>query len=249
MDIQTEWVTIDVNGSPMKAYLAKPTSGGPHPGVVVFMEIFGINEHIQDVTRRIAAEGYVAIAPNFYHRQAADLNLGYTPEAIEEGRKYKMEVSHKGLLADARATIAYLQGLATCASQDKLASIGFCFGGYVAYVVATLPEIAVTASFYGTGLPHQTAGKEEAPTDLTSQIKGYVFCGFGEQDSSIPPADIQAVKQALAKAHVPHKIIVYPGADHGFFCDRRASYNPQAALEAWQEIKHLFALHLKGATV
>jgi len=238
---KTEWVTLDVEGNPpMKAFLAKPDKPGNYPGIIVFVEIFGVNQHIQEVTSRIAEEGYIAMAPNFYHRQAPDLNLGYTPEDIQIGRQYKTEVTHQDLLADAEASIRYLHNLPECDPKDKLGTIGFCFGGYVAYLAATLPEVVVTVSLYGSGIV------ENALIDLTGKIHGYVFCGYGEKDSSISAENIAAIDHALEKAHVPHQIITYAGADHGFFCDRRASYNPQAASQVWEEIKDLFASHLKA---
>lgn len=246
MPVQTHWVTLDVAGQPMSAYVAAPDDGNAHPGVLVFMEIFGVNEHIQDVTRRLAREGYVAIAPDYYHRVAPDLKLGYTMADIEIGRKHKDQVSHQDMLADAQAAIAYLQQHPQVSPKDKVGSIGFCFGGYVAYVVATLPEIAATASFYGAGIARETPGKEEPAVDLSGDIEGYMLCLFGDMDTSIPQADIQMMESSLERGRVQHQIIVYPEADHGFFCDQRPSYNPEAAFAAWNEVKHMFQAQLKG---
>lgn len=249
MEITTSWVTLDVEGGPMSGYLAMPQETGTYPGILVFMEIFGVNDHIQDVTRRIAKEGYVVLAPDYYHRVAPNIKLGYTKTDIEIGRQYKDKVSQKEMLADAQAAIHYLQQLPQLSPKDKMGTIGFCFGGYVAYVVATLPEIAATVSFYGAGIARELPGKEEPPVDKSGEIKGYMLCLFGEKDASISQEDIRMIESSLERAHVQHKIIVYPDADHGFFCDQRASYNPEAAFAAWIETRHTFRNLLKGAPV
>jgi carboxymethylenebutenolidase len=249
MEIQADWVTLDVDGSPMSAYIAAPTEQSTYPAVLVFMEIFGVNGHIQDVTQRLAKEGYVAIAPDYYHRVAPNLDLDYSPASIEEGKKYKDEVTQEELLADAQAAIDYLKTLPNVNPKDKIGSIGFCFGGYVAYLVATLPEIAVTASFYGAGIAQDMPNKEEPPVDKSEEIPGTMLCFFGDKDMSIPQEDIQMIENSLEMARVPHAVTVYPDADHGFFCDQRGSYNPEAAYSAWQEVKNTFKTQLKGAGV
>lgn len=248
-EITTQQIKIDVDGVPMSAYVAEPEAPGTYPAILVFMEIFGVNRHIQDVTRRIAKEGYVAIAPDYYHRVAPDIQLGYTAEDIQIGREYKDQVSQANMLADAQAALAWLKRHPKVDSQAKIGSVGFCFGGYVAYVVATLPEIGATASFYGAGIARDLPGKEEPPVDKSEEINGFMLCLFGENDASIPQEDIRMIEQSLVRARVPNKITVYPDADHGFFCDQRASYNPEAAFSAWQEVKALFSTQLKGTAV
>lgn len=249
MDVTTNCVSLDVNGSRMSAYIAEPADEGNYPGVIVLMEIFGVNEHIQDVTRRIAREGYVAIAPDYYHRVAPDLALGYNAADIETGKKYKDQVSLADLLADGQAAIDYLRGHEKVSPKGRYGCIGFCFGGYAAYTIATLPEIAATASFYGAGIAQELPGKEEPPADRSDEIRGYMMCFFGEKDASIPQEDIQMIESSLERGRVMHEVIVYPDADHGFFCDQRASYNPEAAFSAWTEVKKQFASQLKGVTV
>ncbi len=249
MDVNTSWETLDVAGNPMQAYVAVPNKEGQYPGVLVFMEIFGINEHIQDVTRRIANEGYVVIAPDYYHRVAPGLQMGYTTAEIEEGKKHKDQVTQADMIADAQAAIDFLKQHPQVNPKDRFGSIGFCFGGYVAYVAATLPEIAATASFYGAGIAHDLPNKEEPPVDKSGEIKGYMMCLFGDKDESIPDEDIEMIRETLDYAHVPNKVLVYPGADHGFFCDQRGSYNPEVAVEAWGEVVTLFQDQLKGAHV
>jgi len=217
----------------IRAYLAEPVGAGPFPAVIVFQEIFGVNVHIRDITERIAKEGYVAIAPHLYQRIAPDFESGYTPEDIQIGKQYKAQTVAAELLDDARAEIAYVQSLPSV-QAGSIGAIGFCFGGYVAYLAATLPEITATASFYGAGIANWT------PTlSRTAEIKGMIYAFFGTQDKSIPTKEVQQIQTELEKHSIRHRIFHYP-AEHGFFCDQRASYNPEAAVDAWSHIKQLF---------
>jgi carboxymethylenebutenolidase len=137
--IRGEWVEIDVAGSPMQSYLAVPKQGQPgqtFPAIIVFMEIFGVNGHIRDVAERLAAEGYVAIAPNYYHRTTPNLELGYDETGMTEGRRHKEATTRDGLLVDIRAVIEFLKDLPEVADPDRIGCIGFCFGGHVAYIDA-----------------------------------------------------------------------------------------------------------------
>src|SRR6476646_10560163 len=153
--IQTQQVQISSGGLEIAAYLAQPSSSGTFPGIVVLQEIFGVNSHIRDVTERIAKQGYVAIAPALYQRQAPGFETGYTPEDIQIGRQYKDQTKASELLGDVQAAINYLKRLPNVAG-DRIGCIGFCFGGHVAYLAATLPEIKATASFYGAGIATMT---------------------------------------------------------------------------------------------
>lgn len=221
------------------AHLAYPTAAGTYPGIVVIQEIFGVNSHIRDVTERIAREGYVAIAPAIYQRIAPGFETGYTPEDIEIGRKYKAQTKASELLSDIQATIDYLKAQPQV-KQGAVGCIGFCFGGHVAYLAATLDDIKATASFYGAGIATQTPGGGEPTITRTPEIDGTVYAFFGMKDASIPPDQVDKIEAELKKNSVPHKIFRYDEAEHGFFCDQRASYNQKAASDAWQQVKELF---------
>jgi carboxymethylenebutenolidase len=237
---QPAWVTIP-GDLPIPAFLALPAVT-PAPAVIVFQEIFGVNAHIRDVTQRLAAAGYVAIAPAIFQRQVKDFELGYGPEEVILGRHYKALTTATELLSDTRATIAYLRQLPSVAGG--IGSIGFCFGGHVAYWVATLPEITATASFYGAGITTMMPGEpERATVDCTPQITGTLYGFFGAADPSIPLAQVDQIEAALTNAGVKHQIWRYP-ADHGFFCDQRSNYQPQAAADAWQKVLALFQTQL-----
>ncbi|MEM9448724.1 MAG: dienelactone hydrolase family protein [Cyanobacteria bacterium P01_E01_bin.6] len=239
MSIQTRSVTLHSDDIDVAAYLALPDGDGPFPGVVVLQEIFGVNEHIRDITERLAQEGYGAIAPALYQRLAPGFETGYAPDDITIGREYKVNTRASELLSDIQAAIAHLTALPQIKSGG-VGCIGFCFGGHVAYLAATLPTITATASFYGAGIPTWCPGEEQPTLDRTADITGTIYCFFGDNDASIPPEAVNAIKTQLQHHNVAHKIFTYPNAAHGFFCDRRASYNAVAAQDAWTQVQTLF---------
>lgn len=244
--LDTKTVQITHNSLQIDAYLAQPQASGSYPGVVVLQEIFGINEHIRDVTNRIARLGYVAIAPALFQRVAPGFATGYTPADVEIGRKYAWEqTTATELLSDIQAAIDYLKTLPQV-KKDGFGCIGFCFGGHVAYLAATLPEITATASFYGARIPTSTPGGGAPTLSHTAEIQGTIYTFFGNEDASIPPEHVYAITTELEKYNISHRVFRYDGAEHGFFCDHRSSYNPQAAAEAWEQVKQLFSTVLAG---
>lgn len=237
IEIHTQALKIPNGSLQIDAYLAVPKSPGPYPAVIVWQEIFGVNAHIRDVTERIAQLGYVTIAPAIYQRQAPGFEVGYSPEEVELGRRYKVQTTATELLSDAQATIDALNTLEQV-QNNRIASIGFCFGGHVAYLVATLPEINATAVFYGAGIATLTPGGGPPTLTRTPDIKGKLYGFFGNQDALIPNPEVDQIRQALQEAGVDHRITQYP-AGHGFFCDQRDSYQPTAAADAWQQFQEL----------
>lgn len=246
LEVKTDWVKLQSNNIEIDAYLAIPQEEGKFPGVVVIQEIFGVNDHIRDVTQRLAKEGYVTIAPAIYQRLAPGFEVGYTSDMITLGRKYKNQTQAAELLADIRSATDYLKKCPQVkpVKGASLGLIGFCFGGHVTYLGATLPDIAATASFYGAGITTMTPGGGEPTVTKTSEIKGTIYTFFGNEDASIPPEQVDEIENTLEKYQIPHKVFRYSGADHGFFCDQRASYNQAAAQDAWQQVLDLFGKHL-----
>jgi carboxymethylenebutenolidase len=243
LEIETAQVKVKSRDINIDAYLALPEGEGRFPGVVVIQEIFGVNDHIRDVTRRLAREGYAAIAPAIYQRQAPGFETGYTAQDIEIGRKYKVQTQASELLDDIQGAINYLKNLPQVKTEG-FGCIGFCFGGHVAYLAATLSDIQATASFYGAGIATLTPGGGDPTVTRTQEIKGTLYAFFGLEDASIPAAEVDQIEGELQKHDIPHKIFRYQGANHGFFCDQRASYNAEAAADAWQQVLQLFGEQL-----
>lgn len=247
MSLTTENVQITTSkGAKMGAYVSRPSAPGRLPAVIVFMEIFGVNDHIRDVTRRVAAEGYVAIAPDYFFRTAPGLELGYDEKGMETGIGNLMKLSADEMISDAKDTIAYLRGRPDVEGA-KIGAMGFCIGGHMTYLAACETDIVAAASYYGGGIAGPQ-GPGGAPSTLsrTPKIRGRIQCYFGGQDGMIPLDQVAAVREALAKAGIDHSVDVYPDADHGFHCDQRATYHAASAKDAWSKTLALFEQKLKG---
>jgi carboxymethylenebutenolidase len=234
MDVQTEMVEVPATGGAMPAYVARPKDDGPAPAVLVIQEAFGLNAHIKDVARRIAAEGYVALAPDLYWRGGKGRAVGYDelPAAIALMQSLKDD----DVVADLRSAIAHLEKQ-PFVRADRIGITGFCMGGRVSYLAACeLPDkIKASAPFYGGGIP----------VEKTSKLRSPVLAFFGDKDAYIP---ISVVKELEAQAALNGKrveTVLYPGADHGFFCNERGSYHASSAKDAWERLKKFLAAHLK----
>lgn len=239
-DIKAQTVTLPNSDIGLQAYLAQPTNGKTYPGIIVVQEIFGVNDHIKDITERIAKEGYIAIAPAIYQRQAPGFAVGYSDEEVTEGRKHKVQTKASELLADIQAAIDYLYKLPNIKTEG-VGTVGFCFGGHVVYLAATLPQVKATASFYGAQIATWCPG-EDAPTiERTKDITGKVYCFFGTEDPLIPNEQTEQIEAELQRQQIPHKVYRYEEVSHGFMCDRRASYDKAAADDAWVKMLDLFS--------
>ena len=247
MEIGTERVRIPLaGGGAMGGYLARPKQGGALPAVIVYMEIFGINAHIRDVTERVAREGYVALAPDYFHRTGPGVEYGYDDAGMAGGMKLLGALKADEMIADAKATLAYLRG-----RQDvrgaAIGCMGFCIGGHMTYLTACETDVAAAASFYGGGIAGpQGPGGAVSTLSRTPKLRGRILCLFGEKDGLIPLDQVAAIRKALAAAKARHEVVVYDGADHGFFCDQRATYQEKAARDAWSRVKTLFREELGG---
>src|SRR5215470_6161177 len=244
MEITTERVHIGVDGKTMGGYLARPADGTSRPAVLVFMEIFGVNSHIRDVTERVAREGYVALAPDFFHRTGPGVDYGYDQTGFTEGIKLLGGLKADEIVADARAAQSFLKRQ-NFVKGDKIGAMGFCIGGHVTYLTACETDIKAAASFYGGGIAkEQGLGGAASTIGRTGKIKGKILCLFGEKDPLIPMSEVDAIRAELNKQNVRNEVVVYPGADHGFFCDQRGTYEKSAADDSWAKVKKLFAEEL-----
>lgn len=245
MEITSERVEIPQDGGSFGGYLARPAGSERLPAVIVYMEIFGINSHIRDVTERVAREGYVAIAPDYFHRTGPGVELGYDDAGMAAGMKLLGQLKADEMIADAKATLAYLRSRPDVRG-DKIGALGFCIGGHMTYLTACTTDIQVSAPFYGGGIAApQGPGGGPSTVSRTPGIQGRILCLFGGQDAMIPQAQVDTIRKALADAGVQNEVVVYDDADHGFHCDQRASYNEAAAKDAWQRVTRLFAAELK----
>ncbi|MEL6438911.1 MAG: dienelactone hydrolase family protein [Cyanobacteria bacterium J06621_8] len=243
MEVSSKWVQVQNGDLAIDAYLAAPDNPeGQLPGVIVIQEIFGVNQHIREVTTRLAAAGYVAIAPAIYQRQAPGFEAGYSAEDLKVGRQYKVQTQATELLSDIQATIDYLYTLPQV-KPAGVGTIGFCFGGHVVYLAATLKQVAATASFYGAQIATWCPGSDEPTINRTQDITGTIYAFFGREDPLIPLEETEQVAAKLAECQIKHQVFLYD-ATHGFMCNLRDSYNPQAAKDAWEKVLDLFSQKL-----
>jgi carboxymethylenebutenolidase len=248
MNIRTEKVQVQVAGEakPMSAYLAVPEGAGPFPAVIVIEEIFGINQHIRDVTERVAREGYVAIAPHMFHRAAPELDLAYDAASREKGMKLIGTLTAQGWSADLEGTLSFLRSRKDVRG-DRIGIMGFCIGGHCAYYAACTTDVKATASFYGGGVATFSPGGGPPTVSKTAGIRGRILCLFGGQDSMIPPAQVDQIRTALETNKIRYEVVVYPEPGHAFFRDPDPNaYHKPSAEDAWKRVKNLFAEELKS---
>jgi carboxymethylenebutenolidase len=244
MEITSESVTIPVEGAGMAGILARPAEGGPFPAVIVYMEIFGVNAHIREVTERVAAEGYVAVAPDYFHRTGPGIELAYDDAGMAEGMKHLSQLQADQMIADARATLAWLRARDDVRG-DRIGAMGFCIGGHMTYLTACETDVAAAASFYGGGIAGDAGpGGAESTLGRSGKIRGKLLCLFGDEDPFIPMDQVEAIKRKLNEEDVRHEVVVYKGAGHGWFCDQRPDHREEAAADAWEKLKALFAAEL-----
>lgn len=228
-------VSISTSDGAMSAHLARPAGDGKHPAVLVIMEAFGLNAHIKSVADRLAAEGYVALAPDMYYREQ-DAVVGYDqlPEAI----RLMTSLRDDAIVADVSAAIQYLQGQ-SFVRADRIGITGFCMGGRISFLSATaLPAIKASAPFYGGGI----GGLLDRAVDISCPMLLF----FGDQDPFIPNDEVAKIGKTLADLKKTAEVKVYAGAPHGFFCNERDSYRADAAQDAWKRLTTFLAAHLKS---
>lgn len=236
MSIRTRDVEIQAADGAMPAFIAEPEAAGTHPAVIVIMEAFGLVPHMRSVAERIAGEGYVAIAPDFYYRDLPDNKVGYDelPKAIQ----LMTRVDDAKFTEDIRATIGYAHSLDAVGSS-KVGVTGFCMGGRLTFLTAcTLPdEIAAAAPFYGGGIVGHLGQADAIQCPL------YLF--FGDLDAFIPLDQVKEIDAKLGELGKRYAVETYAGANHGFFCDERGEYHEKSARDAWGKLTGFLAEHLR----
>ena len=211
------------DGHTLGAYRADP-DGPPRAAVVVIQEIFGVNTHIRSICDRLAALGYLAIAPALFDRTVRDFQCGYTPDEVTHARSFIQNADWDAFVRDTAAARAV-------AGDLKTGIVGFCMGGTVAFLGATRLDFDAASGFYGGKID---AFADEAPTCP-------VQLHYGSEDHGIPMENVDSVR---ARRSGDCEIYVYDGAGHGFHCDARGSFDPAASAVAWGRTVEFFARHL-----
>jgi carboxymethylenebutenolidase len=215
--------------------------------VLVLPEVFGVNAWVRSVATRLAEAGHAALAVPLFSRTAPDLELGYGDADLAEGRSHKERTRTPELLTDLAQAADWLQrqlpGL-------PIGCVGFCFGGHVAWLAATLPAVDLTCSFYGAGVARGRPGGGAPTLAMLGSIRGTLLCICGSDDPLVPAADVAAVAEAIDVANQarrrsgeespPHRLLMLEGG-HGFMCEARPDYRRPAAAAGWQAMLDLFA--------
>jgi len=227
---------IKVADGEMPGYFARPAGVSNPPVVLVAMEIFGLHEYIKDVTRRLAKLGAFAVAPDYYFRTGVDLTKLTDMAQVMPVVNSKPDAE---LLADLDSTVAWAKSQG--GDTGRLGIIGFCRGGRTVWEYAAHSgTLKAGVAFYGPPVDPPNPLWPKSPTQLAPDMKAPVLGLYGEADSGIPVAQVEALKAALAAAHKTAEFKTYPGAPHGFHADYRASYRQQAAEDGWNRMQAWF---------
>ena len=205
------------DGGKFGGYLALPQRT-PAPGVVIIQEIFGVNAHIRNVVEEYAAAGYVAIAPDLFWRIEPNLQLGYTPDDIQKARAFRPKFNFDLGVRDIESAMKTIRAMPEC--NRKLAVVGYCFGGLMAYLTAARTDVAAASCYYGGGI--------DTYIGEAGSVKCPIQFHFGSADKAIPPDVWDKVRGAFA-GRKDAEVFIYEGAEHGFNCNLRASFNPEAS--------------------
>ncbi len=230
------FVSIPVEGGTIPAYRARPVTGTNLPVVLVVQEIFGVHAHIQDVCRRLARLGYLAIAPSLFERQGDVTKL---PD-IASIRSVVAKVPDAQVMSDLDATVAWAERVGGGDSR-KVGITGFCWGGRITWLYAAHnPYLKAGVAWYGRLVGASTPQQPSYPLDLVARIKAPVLGLYGGKDDGIPLETVERMQVALEAAGGRSEIVVYPEAPHGFHADYRPSYRAEAAADGWSRLQAWF---------
>ncbi|MEH2359375.1 dienelactone hydrolase family protein [Nostoc sp.] len=232
-------VKIPVKDGEIPAYRAAPATGENFPIVLVIQEIFGVHEHIQDITRRFAQLGYLAIAPELFIRQGDVSKLS----SIDEIRPIVAKVPDAQVLSDLDATVHWAVKSAK-GNPDKLAITGFCWGGRIIWLYAAHnPKVKTGVAWYGRLVGDATQLQPQNPIDIASKLTVPILGLYGGKDTGIPINTVEQMRDRLKESSSKSEIIVYPDAPHAFFADYRPSYREKEAKEGWKRLLAWFKKH------
>jgi len=232
-DILSGETSIPTQGENMPAFHARPKNATTAlPVIMVVQEIFGVHEHLRDVCRRLATEGYLAIAPELFFRQGDAADYDDIPTLLSQ---LVSKVPDAQVLAD-------LDHVANWASRNggdmrNTAITGFCWGGRISWLYAAHnPQLKAAVAWYGKLVGDKSLKQPKHPVDIAVDLNAPVLGLYGGKDDSIPQESIEVMRQALRAANADAEIVVYPDAGHAFNADYRASYHQESAQDGWQRM-------------
>lgn len=237
--IVTGSLNIPAADTVLPAYHARPADDGPFPVVVVVQEIFGVHAWIRDICRRLAHAGYLAIAPSLYVRQGDPSTVASIPEIMQT---IVSRVPDAQVMSDLDATFAWATHHG--GNAKRLAITGFCWGGRIVWLYAAhSATLRAGVAWYGRLGGAASPLTPEHPLDLAARLKAPVLGLYGGKDQGIPVESVDRMRKALAAAHAPSELVVFPEAQHGFLADYRPSYDKAASEDGWKRLLAWFKTH------
>jgi carboxymethylenebutenolidase len=229
-------IEIETANGKIPGYRSVPAGKGKHPMILVVHDIFGVHEHIKDVTRRLAKLGYLAIAPELYYRQGDVSRLTNIDEIRDQ---VLSKVTDDQVLSDLDAAVAWAGKHG--GDLDRLGITGFCWGGRITWLYAAhQPKLKAGVAWYGRLVGEHTALTPKYPIDVAGELKAPVLGLYGGQDKGIPVETVEQLRAALQAAGSPSEIQLYPDAPHAFYADYRPSYRKDSAEDGWQRLRAWF---------
>jgi len=217
-------ITLKVSdGTKMDCFVARLRDDEPRPGLIVLQEAYGVNEHIRDVTERFGRQGFIAIAPELYHRTGPGVEGDYNN--FEAVKPHYAAINRTDVDADLGASFEWLQSQAFV-KKNEISAVGYCLGGRIAFAANAALPLKSAVSYYGGGIP-------DFALDRVSSFHGPHLFFWGEKDKNIPPEQRATIINALKTAGKSYVNVEFSDAGHGFFCDVRPAYNPTAARQSW----------------
>lgn len=230
MMIKNGFINLATADGEMEVYFAGPDKVKV-AAIIIFHEAFGVNDHIKDVCHRFAEHGYFVVAPELYHRHGTHLEFPYSGRS--DAMTYLKELTHENLNTDIQAVMDMLHEIPSVDST-RIATVGFCVGGYISVFAAARFSLAGSIAFYGAGMLHERPGFGLKPLkDQFKDINSPLLLFFGQNDSSIPIDEVHQLQNILEQEGKAFRSVIFENSSHGFFCDQRKSYNKLAAQDAW----------------
>ena len=242
----SSWEKLQVDGTEMQMYTGIPDGAsfgnGPFPGLVVAQPAGGVDEFVQSIVDRLAAEGYAAAAPDLFHRTTPEIE-----RATGQTRRQRMVDSE--VVADVNATVDFLRNH-PAVDGERIGVTGFCMGGRVTWLAAVSnPHFKAAVPFYGGFIFDRWGDAESSPFELSHQLNCPMMFHFGAIDPNPSPRDMEVFDQELDRLGKPHQFHVYANADHRFMDHTFEKYQQAAAELSWARTLDFFSLHLKGVAV
>ena len=251
-----ETVDVPTRDGTADALFCRPAEGGPHPGVLLFMDAYGLRAAVEAHARRLAGHGYCVFVPNLFYRGRRSPVLDDIEERIsspdrsalfEELKPMIAQVTPEAAITDGQAWLEFLRGRSEV-REAPIGTVGYCMGGRMALRIAGefADAVSAAASFHGGGL---ATGEDDSPHLAAVRAAGELYIGHADNDRSMPPEQMARLTEVLADAHVRHTAELYPGAAHGWTQTDTPAYDEEASERHWMRLLELFGRVLQPTAV